>query len=203
MCIRDRSNTISENHHDGPNAKKRNLGNDGGLSTNRIANRKNDYQHQLANNTSTNDQNMQMKAPLNPVNKEQQPTVEIQQPVHQDTDDLLDDSFMFSDEIQEEDLINMNNENRHLSSKGTHLEGQSNSTKKSANTEFTEELTFVTAKAASNLQNKTPIPTDAVFDPKFQAQSIRHTVDQSVSTPVRNTVLKERGIDHNLSLIHI
>ncbi|KAG0675346.1 DNA repair protein rad52 [Kluyveromyces marxianus] len=192
-----RSNTIADSHTEGPSLKKRILNHDpknqshvsiqkpgapavsstASINQNRST-ASGTIEAPSATNSTTAVAPVTTTAAVNPVSNEE---------AAQDPDDLLDDSFMFSDEIQEEDLINMN------------AKSNSGSTEEPRNT---SPLTFVTAKAAESLQNKSPISSDAIFDPKFQAQSIRHTVDQSVSIPVRATVLKEKGIDTNKSKIY-
>lgn len=98
-------------------------------------------------------------------------------------DELLDDSLMFSDDFQDDDLINMGKQD------GTgpvpHATGEKDN----------ESVTFVTAKAAPTLQNKRPVTQESMFDPKYQAQSIRHTVDQTVSKHIPASLLKDKGLD--------
>lgn len=98
-------------------------------------------------------------------------------------DELLDDSLMFSDDFQDDDLINMGRKEE-PGPVPRPLEETSN-----------ESVTFVTAKAAPTVQNKRPVTQENMFDPKYQAQSIRHTVDQTTSKPVPASLLKEKGID--------
>lgn len=104
----------------------------------------------------------------------------------QDPDDLLDDSLMFSDDFQDDDLINIG---------APGLAPHSVSIPKPATLAASNEpATFVTAKAATTLQNKSQVQEENVFDPKYQAQSIKHTIDQTTSKPVPMTVLKEKGL---------
>lgn len=101
----------------------------------------------------------------------------------QEQDELLDDSLMFSDDFQDDDLINMGKQ-------GDKPVPQQIPQESAADT-----VTFVTAKAASSVQNKRPVTQDNVFDPKYQAQSIKHTVDQTTSMHIPVSLLKEKGID--------
>lgn len=106
-----------------------------------------------------------------------QPQPQQQQQQQQDQDDLLDDSFIFSDDFQDDDIISV---------------GKTNNGSAAAPV---ESMTFVTAKAAPTVQNKAPVPSGEVFDPKYQAHSIQHTVDQSTSKHVKASVLKEKGLE--------
>lgn len=97
-------------------------------------------------------------------------------------EDLLDDSFMMSDDFQDDDLINMGN--------------RSVQTNKFAapnlnNNNMNAPVTFVTAKGATSLQNNNEISKANMFDPKYQAQSIKHTIDQSRSKHVPATMLDD------------
>ncbi|CCH60003.1 hypothetical protein TBLA_0C01900 [Henningerozyma blattae CBS 6284] len=115
----------------------------------------------------------------------------------QEHEDLLDDSLIFSDDFQDDDLINMG---------GKPSSPPQNSTNQSlgnlVNSALIQDdpVAFVTAKAAPTIQNgKTSnISKDILFDPKFKAQSIKHTLDQTTSTPVPHSILKENGIDKNV-----
>lgn len=98
-------------------------------------------------------------------------------------DELLDDSLMFSDDFQDDDLINMGRKEEPAPVPRPSEETSN------------ESITFVTAKAAPTVQNKRPVTQENMFDPKYQAQSIRHTVDQTTSKPVPASLLKEKGID--------
>lgn len=189
-----RSNTMfTDTHVEGPLLKKRNLGNDGRPAARIVSDLSKELEPiPLAkDNANTNTRQLtgteRVDPPTDVATSNDGTEVEVEgSKVPQDNDDLLDDSFMFSDELQEEDILNNNNYG-----------------KNSAHVPCTDEpVTFVTAKAASDLQRKTPIPADALFDPKFQAQSIRHTVDQSVSSPVSASVLKEKGIDSNRTKLY-
>ncbi|QLL30781.1 hypothetical protein HG536_0A05960 [Torulaspora globosa] len=99
-------------------------------------------------------------------------------------DELLDDSLMFSDDFQDDDLINMGKQQAEIAVPEQKVAELA-----------TEPITFVTAKAASSVQNKRPVTRDNVFDPKYQAQSIKHTVDQTTSMHIPASLLKEKGID--------
>lgn len=116
---------------------------------------------------------------------------EAEKHIKPEQDELLDDSLMFSDDFQDEDIINM--ERRDPMQGVPKGPPQDNNTSTQEN--VIEPITFVTAGAASSLQNKSPVPQENVFDPKYQAQSIRHTIDQTTSKHVPATVLKEKGID--------
>lgn len=113
-------------------------------------------------------------------------------PVDKEQEDLLDDSFMFSDELQDDDLINIVSTNKSVK----------NCTKAPPNHTSPVPATFVTAKAAENLQNKNLVPPAQLFNPKFQAQSIKHTVDQTTSSHVSLSILKEKGIDQSRESIY-
>lgn len=114
-----------------------------------------------------------LQHPENPPEQAAEPAAE--------PDELLDDSLMFSDDFQDDDLINMGKQpEAPVEQKGL---------------ESAEPITFVTAKAASSVQNKRPVTRDNVFDPKYQAQSIKHTVDQTTSMHIPVSLLKEKGID--------
>ncbi|CAB4256327.1 similar to Saccharomyces cerevisiae YML032C RAD52 Protein that stimulates strand exchange by facilitating Rad51p binding to single-stranded DNA [Maudiozyma barnettii] len=92
-----------------------------------------------------------------------------------DHEDLLDDSFTMSDDFQDEDLLNMSN-----SRVEAKLVPQESTDGKDLNP-----IGFVTAKGAISVQkNKDVIPSDNVFDPKYQARSIKHTIDQTTSKHV-------------------
>ena len=90
---------------------------------------------------------------------------------------------MFSDDFQDDDLINMGRKEEPAPVPRPSEETSN------------ESVTFVTAKAAPTVQNKRPVTQENMFDPKYQAQSIRHTVDQTTSKPVPASLLKEKGID--------
>ncbi|CCE65163.1 hypothetical protein TPHA_0K00290 [Tetrapisispora phaffii CBS 4417] len=112
-------------------------------------------------------------------------------------DELLDDSFMFSDEFQEEDFIN--GEKQSTASNGSAISNEIRkapgvSKKSSISPGVDEPATFVTAKAATAVQDQSTITEDNVFDPKFQAQSIRHTLDQTTSAAIPVSLLKEKGM---------
>ncbi|CAI4894527.1 CLL_collapsed_G0040540.mRNA.1.CDS.1 [Saccharomyces cerevisiae] len=109
----------------------------------------------------------------------------------QDQDDLLDDSLMFSDDFQDDDLINMGNTNSNVLTTEKDPVVAKQSPTASSNPEA-EQITFVTAKAATSVQNERYIGEESIFDPKYQAQSIRHTVDQTTSKHVPASVLKDK-----------
>ncbi|SMN17835.1 similar to Saccharomyces cerevisiae YML032C RAD52 Protein that stimulates strand exchange by facilitating Rad51p binding to single-stranded DNA [Maudiozyma saulgeensis] len=87
-------------------------------------------------------------------------------------EDLLDDSFTMSDDFQDDDLLNMSNSRV-----------ESNFVpRESTNGNNVNPVAFVTAKGAISVQkNRDAIPSDNVFDPKYQAHSIKHTIDQTTS----------------------
>lgn len=109
----------------------------------------------------------------------------------QEQDDLLDDSLMFSDDFQDEDFVtipkkvatptkdNKINESSKIISNDPLLMPSN------------DPVTFVTGKGATFLQQK-KISDDAIFDPKYQAQSIKHTLDQTTSSHVPASVLKDK-----------
>lgn len=155
-----RSNTVLD-HIEGPVTKKKMI-NDNKHSTLRSNTRIYNTEYETPKNLPTN--NVLMDSAL--------------QKSNQETEDLLDDSFMFSDDLQDEDLMNVGTINE---------TGKSNSVP----------LEFVTAKAAQKIQQNIPITNEQIFDPKFQAQSIKHTVDQTVSTHIKASVLKNHGVERN------
>ncbi|SCW02769.1 LAFE_0F13872g1_1 [Lachancea fermentati] len=117
----------------------------------------------------------------------------------QDADEL-DDSFMFSDELQDEDLISAGNANGHNSMASVPVAVPEESAQ--SVTSPPVPATFVTAKAAPNVQNKAPVPPSGIFNPKFKAQSIRHTVDQTTSTHIKASVLRENGLEGNRTAVY-
>lgn len=120
-------------------------------------------------------------------------TMEAEVEPKQEQDELLDDSLMFSDDFQDDDLINMGKQN---------VPPQNTTIPSEDQDQNSNPVTFVTAKAAPSLQNKRPVTEENVFDPKYQAQSIRHTIDQSTSKHIPATVLKEKGIDDSRDSIY-
>ncbi|AMD21611.1 HFL245Cp [Eremothecium sinecaudum] len=178
-----RSNTVPE-HYEGPIVKKRSILHPAESDTPALPNDKQRDARVSGNIMATR---------LRPASSELQHTV-----AENDQEDLLDDSFMFSDELQDDDLINIG-----------HAKNASNAAKNPA-VQFTPDIAarnnvpvaFVTAKAAPSLQNKKPVPTGQIFNPKFQAQSIKHTVDQSTSTHVKLSILREKGIDQSRDAIY-
>lgn len=185
-----RSNMVGDAHTEGPSLKKRSLTNE---DRNAVPSAPAQQMYRSNNHTT------QKRAPKAPaVTASASPNEETSNQ-QQDPDDLLDDSFMFSDEIQDDDLLNMNTTTNNKNSTNS---STTTTTISDEATGIISPVTFVTAKAATSLQHKDPIPSGSMFDPKFQAQSIRHTVDQSVSTPVRATVLKEKGLDSDRSSIY-
>lgn len=109
----------------------------------------------------------------------------------QEQDDLLDDSLMFSDDFQDEDFVtapkkvvpptadNKMNEATKIASNDPLLMPSN------------DPVTFVTGKGATSLQQK-KISDDAIFDPKYKAQSIKHTLDQTTSSHVPVSALKDK-----------
>ncbi|KAM3160567.1 DNA repair and recombination protein RAD52 [Lachancea thermotolerans] len=120
-----------------------------------------------------------------------------QPPSDQDPDELLDDSFMFSDELQDDDIVAAGEAQPTTPALDRPVESHPN-----PQAQVQTPVAFVTAKAAPNLQNKAPVPPGSVFDPKFRAQSIRHTVDQTTSAHVKTSALRERGLPNNRSAIY-
>ncbi|AGO14106.1 AaceriAER306Cp [[Ashbya] aceris (nom. inval.)] len=120
-----------------------------------------------------------------------EPTLERPRSSENDQEDLLDDSFMFSDELQDDDLINIGSAKKPPS-------GMPRPAPPPPPRVWPPQdapVTFVTAKAAPDLQAHGPVPPTHIFDPKFQAQSIRHTVDQTTSAHVKLSVLRDKGIE--------
>lgn len=104
-------------------------------------------------------------------------------------EELLDDSFMFSDDFQDDDLMNMGEiQDAQIRQDAADLIKNKNQLQAS-----NDPVTFVTAKAATTLQTKEQVSDDNVFDPKFQAQSFRHTIDQSTSTHIPASAIKNIG----------
>lgn len=102
---------------------------------------------------------------------------------NQYNDELLDDSLMYSDDFQDDDLMNLGNK------------GNSTEDGQQREPQAPENITFVTAKAATFVQNNKKITEENVFDPKYKAQSIKHTIDQTSSTHIPASVLKEKGVN--------
>lgn len=112
-----------------------------------------------------------------------------------DQDELLDDSLMFSDDFQDDDLISMGEkpelppQNRPEATVPQPSTGD-------------DPVTFVTAKGAKSLQDRSPVSEENMFDPKYHAQSIKHTIDQSTSKHVPMNVLKEKGIEFSRDAVY-
>lgn len=97
-----------------------------------------------------------------------------------ENEDLLDDSFTMSDDFQDEDLLNMSNS----AAKVKTLPAQ-NTPARPTNNNMDAVVGFVTAKGAVSVQNnKDVLPKENMFDPKYQAHSIKHTIDQTTSKHV-------------------
>lgn len=122
-------------------------------------------------------------------------TMEADVEPKQEQDELLDDSLMFSDDFQDDDLINMGKQD-------VPPQNAITSTQDEDQDHNNDPVTFVTAKAAPSLQNKRPVTEENVFDPKYQAQSIKHTIDQTTSKHIPASVLKEKGIDDSRDSIY-
>lgn len=105
----------------------------------------------------------------------------------QEQEDLLDDSLMFSDDFQDEDFAITSNQNHLI----TNTNCNADESRENLNANLNYPVTFVTGKGAVSLQNK-QISNETVFDPKYQAQSIKHTLDQTTSKHVPANVLKEK-----------
>lgn len=168
-----RSNTVDQSEFNGTN-KRRRLTKTGPSPLN-------------AASDSNNQRQQSLQRPVE--QRRQQPTSHVE--AHSDRpseaapeqDELLDDSLMFSDDFQDDDLINMGKQEE--SAPVPHSAEDSNN----------ESVTFVTAKAAPAVQSKRPVTQENMFDPKYQAQSIKHTVDQTTSKHIPASLLKEKGID--------
>lgn len=107
-------------------------------------------------------------------------------------EELLEDSLMFSDDFQDDDLINMGVEGKQTSNSrviDSHNHGNNN---KFADDKSLETLTFVSARVATSLQTKGQVSAEGLFDPKFNSQSIKHTVDQTTSKPIPVSVVGDR-----------
>ncbi|GAV54088.1 hypothetical protein ZYGR_0AK05900 [Zygosaccharomyces rouxii] len=120
-----------------------------------------------------------------------------------DQDDLLDDSLMFSDDFQDDDLIRMG-ENPDIPPQdrpGAASTGQAPQ-KKPPSTSSSDPVTFVNARGAKSLQDKIPITEENVFDPKYNAQSVKHTIDQTTSKHIPISVLKEKGIESSRDTVY-
>ena len=94
---------------------------------------------------------------------------------------------MFSDDFQDEDFTTTSNQNHLISN----VNCSTNESKEYSNTDSNYPVTFVTGKGATSLQNK-QISNEMVFDPKYQPQSIKHTLDQTTSKHVPASILKEK-----------
>ncbi|KAK5963691.1 recombinase RAD52 PWA37_004016 [Arxiozyma heterogenica] len=105
----------------------------------------------------------------------------------QEQEDLLDDSLMFSDDFQDEDFAITSNQNHLIANTNS----ETNEGKENLNTDLNYPVTFVTGKGAVSLQNK-QISNETVFNPKYQAQSIKHILDQTTSKHVPANILKEK-----------
>ncbi|CEP63700.1 recombinase RAD52 LALA0_S09e00540g [Lachancea lanzarotensis] len=120
----------------------------------------------------------------------------------QDPDELLDDSFMFSDEIQDDEVAAPANNSNNTTVSGTNSGPSNSSHARTLSGGNTAPVAFVTAKAAPNVQNQVTVPAGGMFDPKFRAQSIKHTVDQTTSSHIKTAVLKDKGIPYHRSDIY-
>lgn len=110
----------------------------------------------------------------------------------QEQDDLLDDSLMFSDEFQDEDFVTAPKNVVATSTSGNKPNEPANiSSNDPLLMPSNDPVTFVTGKGATSLQQK-KISNETIFDPKYQAQSIKHTLDQSTSAHVPASVLKDK-----------
>lgn len=120
-----------------------------------------------------------------------------------DQDDLLDDSLMFSDDFQDDDLIRMGEKPEILPQDrpGTTSVGHPLQ-QKTPSTSSSDPVTFVNARGAKSLQDKVPVTEENVFDPKYNAQSVKHTIDQTTSKHVPVSVLKEKGIESSRDTLY-
>lgn len=109
-----------------------------------------------------------------------------------ENEDLLDDSFMFSDDFQDDELINIGLMGKAMPSDPTTDERGLED--KAVAQEDPGNATFVTARAADMYQNSNNIPENEKFDPKYKTQSVKLTIDQNSSKHVPVSVLKERGV---------
>lgn len=106
-----------------------------------------------------------------------------------ENEDLLDDSFTMSDDFQDEDLLSMSNSAANVKT----LPAQ-NIPNRSNDDNIDAVVGFVTAKGAVSVQNnKDVLPKENMFDPKYQAHSIKHTIDQTTSKHIPvNTVTQNK-----------
>ncbi|CAI1622573.1 hypothetical protein SEUBUCD646_0M01130 [Saccharomyces eubayanus] len=119
----------------------------------------------------------------------------------QDQDDLLDDSLMFSDDFQDDDLIDMGNTNNNVLPTDADPLLAKQSSNPNSNSEA-DKITFVTAKAATSVQNENHIGDENIFDPKYQAQSIRHTIDQTTSKHVPASAIKDKAMNSSRDSVY-
>lgn len=101
-----------------------------------------------------------------------------------ENEDLLDDSFMFSDDLQDDELISLMNKN------SSDPDRRFNNAPK----ENTGDITFVTARAADSYQSTENVPENLKFDPKYVPHSMKLTIDQNTSKHIPLSVLKEKGV---------
>lgn len=109
----------------------------------------------------------------------------------EEQDDLLDDSLMFSDDFQDEDFITNTKKDEIVSNPQDKPSLITPGIQAPLLQHTNDPITFVTGKGATSLQAKR-ISKDAIFDPKYQAQSIKHTIDQTTSKHVPASVLKDK-----------
>lgn len=185
ICESSRSNTLDQHPDAGGSNKRRRLARSGaGPAVHANSNGTNNQQQSLARPVEQRRLQNHENQPVAPTEQEEEAPLE--------QDELLDDSLMFSDDFQDDDLINM----------GRPQAQAPVPQQKAQDHPTSDTITFVTAKAASSVQNKRPVTQDNVFDPKYQAQSIKHTVDQTTSMHIPLSLLKEKGIDDSRESVY-
>ncbi|KAL3235061.1 DNA repair and recombination protein RAD52 [Nakaseomyces bracarensis] len=109
-----------------------------------------------------------------------------------ENEDLLDDSFMFSDDFQDEELINIGLMSKNIPSDPT---GEERNVEPNIRDD-PGNATFVTARAADMYRNPNNIPENEIFDPQYKTQSVKLTIDQNSSKHIPVSVLKEKGLSN-------
>mgnify|MGYP003362209474 CR=1 FL=1 len=117
------------------------------------------------------------RAPVSNIPTRTEPTLDLE------NDELLDDSFTMSDDFQDDDILNMT---------GNRSKEVAPVEQSSSNVDDNP-VAFVTAKGATSLQNRSTIAKENMFDPTYNAQSIKHTIDQTTSKHVPNKATKEEA----------
>ncbi|KAK6202585.1 Rad52 protein [Scheffersomyces amazonensis] len=179
--------------------------------------------HILEKNIQPNIQNQRSKPPVQnstttPINANQPQNIStinkptkpsnVYVPTTQEAQDL-EDSFLFSDEIAEEDLVFMDEDRgRVISTNGSNV---ANNVAAPIPTDISiitpqvprvgaELPLFVSAKGANMLQ-QTPdnVANIPQFDPKFISPNMRRTVDPNRSVPVKRSDIRANGQSNSVS----